>query len=163
MLLHALLAINFLPKDYWWDTKSEDFVYGKMSILIHLFKDKINFTSIGIVDHHQSAIRFKLPVFPYMRGDGKINPKIGVYIPIYIIRIPIKVGMTISNIGSLKDSCTNNLRMQTSTRIEVCIFAYGQTGSGKTFTMTGTDANPGAVGHYFWKWFVFDHLEEGVS
>ena len=36
----------------------------------------------------------------HMRGDGKINPIVGVYIPIYIIRIPMKVGMTISNIGS---------------------------------------------------------------
>ena len=32
-------------------------------------------------------------------GDGKLNPIVGVYIP--IIRIPIKGGMTIPNIGSL--------------------------------------------------------------
>jgi len=83
-----------------------------------------------------------------MRGDGKINPIVGVLRIPMKAGIPIKVGMTISNIGSL-DPCTNNLRIQTSTRIEVCIFAYGQTGSGKTFTMTGTDANPGAVGIIF--------------
>ena len=34
----------------------------------------------------------------YIIGDGKLNPIVGVYIP--IIRIPIKGGMTIRNIAS---------------------------------------------------------------
>ena len=33
----------------------------------------------------------------YIIGDGKLNPIVGVYIP--IIRIPIKGGMTIPNIA----------------------------------------------------------------
>ena len=39
-------------------------------------------------------------------GDGKIKPIVGVYIP--IIRIPIKVGMTIPNIRSLDCGTHNN-------------------------------------------------------
>ena len=39
-------------------------------------------------------------------GDGKISPIVGVYIP--IIRIPIKVGMTIPNIRCLDCGTHNN-------------------------------------------------------
>jgi hypothetical protein len=49
---------------------------------------------------------------------------------------------------------------------EVCIFAYGQTGSGKTFTMTGSDAYPGAA---FWRgggifgWFSWGNQRKTIG